>query len=389
MTKNDPIPIAIPYVGSEELVQLEEVLASGWLTQGPKVAAFERVFAEQHEAAHAIAVTSCTTGLHLALVGLGVGPGDEVIVPAFTWIATANVVEQCGARPVFADVSTDDFNVIPEEILAKVTSKTRAIIPVHLFGLCADMDSLLAHIPDNIAVIEDAACAAGACYKDRHAGTLGDVGVFSFHPRKIITTGEGGMITTNDDELASHLRCLRNHGAAISEEERHNGPRPHILPAFPELGYNYRMSDLQGAVGLVQTARLPFLLDERTRMADIYRGRLSDISWLQLPKEPSSGRHGWQSYVCLLSEKAPVSAIEFMDIMQRENISTRPGTHIVPLQGYYKQKFNYTDDDFPGALICGQRSVALPLHNKLDDADIDRVCRLIYEIDTGSLEVND
>ncbi len=388
MPKINTIPIAIPYVGSEELVQLEEVLASGWLTQGPKVAAFEQVFAEQHEAKHAIAVTSCTTGLHLALVGLGIGPGDEVIVPAFTWIATANVVEQCGARPVFADVSTDDFNVLPEKMLAKITSKTRAIIPVHLFGLCADMDSLLAHIPDNVAVIEDAACAAGASYKGRYAGTLGDVGVFSFHPRKTITTGEGGMITTNNDELAAHLRCLRNHGAAISEEERHSGPRPHILPAFPVLGYNYRMSDLQGAVGLVQTSRLPFLLDERMRMAKMYREMLSEINWLQLPAEPSSGRHGWQSYVCLLSESAPVSAIQFMDIMQRAKISTRPGTHVVPLQEYYKQKFNYTDDDFPGAVICGLRSIALPLHNRLDDADINRVCQLIYEIDSGLLKAN-
>ncbi|MDC1213991.1 DegT/DnrJ/EryC1/StrS family aminotransferase [Rhodospirillales bacterium] len=389
MPKNKSIPIAVPYLGSEELAQLEEVLASGWLTQGPKVAAFEQAFAEQHEAKHAIAVTSCTTGLHLALAGLGVGPGDEVIVPAFTWIATANVVEQCGARPVFADVSADDFNVIPEEMLAKVTSKTRAIIPVHLFGLCADIDSLLAHVPDNVVVIEDAACAAGARYKGRYAGTLGDVGVFSFHPRKTITTGEGGMITTNNDEFAAHLRCLRNHGASVSEEERHTGPRPHILPAFPVLGYNYRMSDLQGAVGLVQTLRLPFLLDERMRMAEMYNQRLSKINWLQLPVEPSAGRHGWQSYVCLLSDAASVSAIEFMDIMQRESISTRPGTHVVPLQEYYQQKFNYTDDDFPGAVVCGQRSVALPLHNKLDDADIDRVCQLIYEIDAGSYKEND
>ena len=216
------------------------------------MAEFERAFCELHGVRHGIAVTSCTTALHLALAARGIGPGDEVIVPAFTWIATANVVRYCGATPVFADVDPETYNVDPEQIAACLSERTRAVIPVHLFGLCADIDAIQRLLPDEVFVLEDAACAAAAAYHGRPAGGLGDAAAFSFHPRKSITTGEGGMVTTNDSALAEHARMLRNHGGSIAEEDRHLGPQPYLLPAFNEVGFNYRMTDLQGAIGVVQ-----------------------------------------------------------------------------------------------------------------------------------------
>src|SRR5262245_40904082 len=206
------IAISKPLTGDEEWHAVREPLVSGWLTQGPKVAAFERGFAELCGTKHALATTSCTTGLHLALAALGIGPGDEVIIPAFTWVATANVVIHCGATPVLVDVDGTTFNIDPARIAAAVTPRTRAVMPVHQFGLCADWDAIAAAAP-GIPLIEDAACAAGATYRGRPAGTLGMAAAFSFHPRKVITTGEGGMLTTDDDHTAERARALRSHGA--------------------------------------------------------------------------------------------------------------------------------------------------------------------------------
>ncbi|MFO7761100.1 MAG: DegT/DnrJ/EryC1/StrS family aminotransferase, partial [Desulfobia sp.] len=250
------IQIAQPVTGEEEWQAIREPIMNGWLSQGPKVAMFEKEFAARHEIRHALAVTSCTTGLHLALAAMGIGPGDEVIVSSFTWVATANVILYCGATPVFVDVDRTTFNLDPEQLADKITARTRAVIPVHLFGRCADMDAIKKVIPDQVSILEDAACAAGASYKGNWAGGLGDAAVFSFHPRKSITTGEGGMMTTNTDELAEKMTMMRNHGASVSEEQRHHGPKPYILPEFNLLGYNYRMTDLQGAVGLAQLRKL-------------------------------------------------------------------------------------------------------------------------------------
>ncbi|MCP4922466.1 MAG: DegT/DnrJ/EryC1/StrS family aminotransferase, partial [bacterium] len=274
------IPIAIPSLGEEEWQAMREPLLSGWITQGPKVSEFEKKFAQEHQVRHALATTSCTTALHLGLEALGIGPGDEVIVPAFTWVATANVVLYCGATPVFCDVDTDTFNIKVEDIASKITSKTKAIIPVHLFGLCANMDAIREIIPSHVKILEDAACAAGAFYKDRPAGSLGDMAAFSFHPRKSITTGEGGMLTTNDSGLAQSSEIMRNHGAEVSEEVRHSSPRPHMLPDFKTLGFNYRMTDLQAAIGLVQLEKLHSFILERQKWADYYKDSLKELSWL-------------------------------------------------------------------------------------------------------------
>ena len=372
------IQISLPSTGEEEWQACREPLMSGWLTQGPKVAAFENAFAERHGVKHALATTSCTTGLHLILAAMGIGPGDEVIIPAFTWVATANVVLYCGATPVFADVDRATNNIDPADIARKLSPRTRAVIVVHLFGLCADMDAIRAVVPANVKIIEDAACAAGASYKGAPAGTLGDAAAFSFHPRKSITTGEGGMVTTNDDQLAEVANMLRNHGASISEEQRHNGPRPYLLPEFNLLGYNYRMTDLQGAVGLVQLAKLDRFIEERQRWAEFYHNELAAIGWLRMPVFPENGTHAWQAFVTYVDpQKAPMPRNDIMERLQAAGIATRPGTHAVHMLGYYRDRFGFNQGDYPGARDCDANTMAIPLHNRMTTDDYHYVVETI------------
>lgn len=368
------IAIASPDLGDDEWRALREPLSSGWLTQGPKVAAFEKAFAQRHDVKHAIAVTSATTGLHLALSAAGIGTGDEVIVPAFTWVSTANCVLYCGATPVFVDVDRVTFNIDTDDLKRRLSPRTRAIIPVHLFGLCADIEAIRALVNSDILILEDAACAAGAAYNARPAGSLGEIGVFSFHPRKSITTGEGGMITTNNDRIAERARTLRNHGASVSEEERHVGPRPYLLPDFAELGFNYRMTDLQGAVGLVQLAKLDRYVTERSERAAYYRKELQSLPWLRLPTEPSNGRHAWQAFVTYVDPgTAPMPRNEIMEYLQQRGIATRPGTHAVHLLSYYRDRFKIEPDDYPAARDCDAYSMAIPLHNRMSPDDYQYV----------------
>jgi len=374
------IPISVPSTGDEEWQSLREPLTTGWLTQGPKVAAFEKTFAVRHSVKHAIATSNCTTALHLILSALDIGPGDEVLVPAFTWVATANVVVYCGAKPIFVDVDRHTYNIDVAQVAAKISPRTKAIIPVHLFGLCADMDAL-AKVAPGIPLVEDAACCAGGGYKGRPAGSMGLTGAFSFHPRKSITTGEGGMITTNDDNLAEIAGSLRNHGASISEEQRHHGPRPYILPEFNLLGFNYRMTDLQGAVGQVQLGKLDSFIEERQRWADFYSYELKNISWIRCPKVPEGYRHAWQAYVCYVDpEKAPKSRNEIMEALLAKGISTRPGTHAVHMLGYYKQHHGLKSEDFPGAFDCDQHTMAIPLHNRMSPEDYAYVVETLKEL---------
>ena len=375
------IQISLPSTGEDEWQATREPLMSGWLTQGPKVAAFEKAFAERHAVKHALATTSCTTGLHLILAAMGIGPGDEVIVPAFTWVATANVILYCGATPVLADVDRTTYNIDMVDVARKLSPRTKAVIAVHLFGLCVDMDALRSVLPEGMPIIEDAACASGASYKGVPAGGLGLAAAFSFHPRKSITTGEGGMVTTQDEQLADTANMLRNHGASISEEQRHKGPRPYLLPEFNLLGFNYRMTDLQGAVGLVQLGKLDSFIDERDHWARWYMQELAAIPWLRMPQRAADGKHAWQAFVTYVDPaRAPLPRNDIMERLQRQGIATRPGTHSVHLLGYYRDRLGLTPDDYPGARDCDAHTMAIPLHNRMVADDYAHVVAVLKDI---------
>ena len=372
------IQISTPSLGDEEWEALREPLESGWLTQGPKVGEFEQRFAAHHGVEHALATTSCTTALHLMLAAAGIGPGDEVIVPSFTWVSTANAVLYTGATPVLADINPVTYNIDVADAVQRLTDRTKAVIAVHLFGLCADVPGLYAALPDDVRVFEDAACAAGAMLGDQWAGSLGSAAAFSFHPRKSITTGEGGMLTTNDSELAHIAERLRNHGAEISEEQRHQGPQPYLLPDFNLMGFNYRMTDVQGAIGVVQLAKLNALIDERDQWAAFYERCLADIPWLSMPVRPASGRHAWQAFVTRVSPEVDRNSV--MAQLFEQGVSTRPGTHAIHMLGHYRKTFGFSDNSFPHSRDAELHSMALPLHNRMSAADFDQVVAALHSV---------
>lgn len=373
------VPIARTSLTEEEIASVLGPLRSGWLVQGPKVREFEEKWSAFTGARHSIAVTSCTTALHLSLAALGFGPDDEAIVPAFTWIATANVVEHLGGKVVFCDIDPVTFNLDVRQLAAKLTPRTRAILPVHLFGLAADMDAVMdfarAH---RLWVVEDAACGFGSLYHGRHVGIIGDTGCFSFHPRKAITTGEGGMITTQDDALAERLRRLRDHGAAMSDLQRHLGPRPYLLADHPDAGYNQRMTDLQAALGAAQMARADAILAERRRLAAVYDEAFKGLDWLRLPAHLPDHLHGYQSYPCMFQPEpvTPHSVARvhqqrnaWMDRLYQAGISTRPATHAVHMLSFYRDKYGLTPGDFPNAQAANDCSISLPLFHGMTEAE--------------------
>jgi perosamine synthetase len=373
------VPIARTQLTEDEIQSVLGPLRSGWLVQGPKVREFEEKWSAFTGAQHSVAVTSCTTGLHLTLAALGFGPGDEAIVPAFTWIATANVVEHLGGKVVFCDIDLDTFNVNLKELQSKITSRTRAILPVHLFGLPAGMDAInTLALQRGIHVVEDAACGFGSRINGRHVGTHGIAGVFSFHPRKAITTGEGGMVTTNDAGLAEKIRRLRDHGAAISDLQRHLGARPYLLADHPDAGYNQRMTDIQGALGAAQMDRADAILAERRRLAQRYDVAFAGLTWLRTPAHFVGMEHGYQSYPCLFQPE-PITAESiarvnnkrntWMDALQKSGISTRPATHAVHMLQFYREKYDLTPSDFPVAWAANDCSISLPLFHGMTDAE--------------------
>ncbi len=388
------IPITKPFFGPEELRAVQIPLESGWVVQGPFVREFEQRFGAFTGATHAAATSSCTTALHLAVAALGLAAGDEVVVPAFTWVATANVVEYMSARPVFADIRLETFNVDPDAVARAITGKTRGIIPVHLFGLCADMPALgsiaRAH---SLWVVEDAACSFGGWTNGKHSGTFGDAGCFSFHPRKSITTGEGGMVTTSRRDLHEKICSLRDHGATKTDRERHEQAGAFLLASYPHLGYNYRLTDIQGALGCAQMARAQTLLDGRARVARAYAERLSGLDWLALPATPVGDRHGWQSYVCLFRPDPPslnnVARLHakrnaLMLRLEAQGIATRQGTHAPVMQDFYARKYQIKPEDFPNAYLADRLTLSLPLFPQMTDGEIDAVVSaLARAIDHG------
>lgn len=377
------IPITKPFIGPEELAAVQRPLEAGWLVQGPYVKEFEDKFGAFVGAKHSIATTSCTTALHLCVAALGLRPGDEVIVPAFTWVATPNVVEYMGARPVFVDIDLATFNLDVARLEAAVTPKTVGIIPVHLFGLAADMDPTMEIARRHgLWIVEDAACGFGARYRGEHVGSFGHLAAFSFHPRKSITTGEGGMITTSRDELAETVRSLRDHGASLSDHQRHTQAAGYLLADYDLLGYNFRMTDIQGAIGGVQMDRADWILAERRRCAAAYDQLLGDLDWLVLPLTPPGSVHGYQSYVCLFQPEEPsLESVErlharrnhLMAALEAEGIATRPGTHAAFMQGYYAIKYSIPPSDLPGAFLADRLSLSLPMYAGMTDEELDYV----------------
>ncbi|HET8893909.1 MAG TPA: DegT/DnrJ/EryC1/StrS family aminotransferase [Gaiellaceae bacterium] len=379
----EAIPITKPYFGDAELQAVQEPLLTGWVVQGPRVAEFERKFCAYTGAAHALAANSCTTALHLAVAALGLGPGDEVIVPAFTWVSTANVVEYMGATPVFCDVDLETYNLDIRHAESLVGERTVGILPVHLFGLAADMQAVgsLAR-RHSLWVVEDAACGFGAWYRGRHVGTFGAAGAFSFHPRKSITTGEGGMVTTQDAALAAAMTSLREHGASRSEHSRHSGEGAFLLADYEAVGFNYRMTDIQGALGSAQMDRADWILDRRRARAARYDELLADLQWLRSPSVPEDHVHGYQAYVCLYAIEEP--SLEnlpglherrnaLMSRLENRGIATRQGTHAAGLVGYYRSRYELRPEDLPNAAIAESLTVALPLFAQMTDGEQDRV----------------
>ena len=373
------IPIAKTLFDENDIANIIKPLESGWVVQGPFVKQFEDGFSNFTKAPFAIAVNSCSAALHVALAALGIKPGDEVIVPAFTWIATANAAEHLGAKTVFCDIDLETYNIDISQIEEKITSHTKAIIPVHLFGLPVEMDDIITiSKKHNLHIVEDAACGFGAYYHNKHVGNFGDIGCFSFHPRKAITTGEGGMLTTSDEKTANLLRALRNHGATTSDFARHNSKGAFLLSEYNYRGYNYRMTDIQGALGVSQLEKAQWILEQRISKAKYYDKLLADVDFLKTPKCPDYMIHSYQSYVCLFQPE-PISFAKLPKLNKIRNdllialeevgISTRQGTHAVTLQNYYRDKYKIKDEDYRNACFADKLTITLPLYPQITEEE--------------------
>jgi len=376
---NKMIPVARPYFGQEEEQAVLEALRSGWVSQGPKVAEFEKRFAEYVGTKHAIAVSSCTTALHLAMVVSGVKEGDEVLCPSFSFIATANCIRYVGARPVFVDIDPATYNLDPNRIEDAITPRTRAILVVHQIGLPAAMDEINAIAArKGLLVIEDAACAIGSEYRGQRIGRPHSLlSCFSFHPRKILSTGEGGMITTNDEQMAARLRTLRQHAMTVSDLARHSSSKV-MIESYAEVGYNYRMTDLQAALGLVQLQRLDGFIARRRMLAERYTRALLPLGWLLPPHEPSECRHNFQSYSARVATGAPVSRDELMQKMLDRGISTRRGIMASHREPPYAGE-NW-DARLPETNRATDESIILPLFHQMTEEEQDYVLDSIREI---------
>jgi dTDP-4-amino-4,6-dideoxygalactose transaminase len=375
------IPVMRPWIGAEEAAAAAATVESGWVAQGPRVAEFERAFAASIGVGHGVAVSSCTAALHLTLLAAGIGHGDEVVVPSLSFIATANAARYVGARPVFADVDAVTLNLTPETVEPVLTDRTRAVILVDQCGVPADLDAMrkLCDVR-GIAIVEDAACAVGAAYRGRPVGATAEVAAFSFHPRKLLTTGEGGMIVTPNGELAARLRRLREHGMDASAAQRHVSRQP-VIEHYLETGYNYRMTDIQAAVGLVQLSKLPALIARRRELAARYQRLLAQIPGVRMIADPEYGQTNFQSFWMLLPEDAPVGRDELLRLLAAEGISARRGIMAAHSEPAYA-------DEGPWALPVTARitaeSLILPLFHGLSLAEQDMIVDVVTDALTGA-----
>jgi dTDP-4-amino-4,6-dideoxygalactose transaminase len=371
------IDVMVPWLGQEEVDAVAETIASGWVAQGPRVARFEREFAEAMQAPYAVATTSCTTALHLALVVAGIGPGDQVVVPSFSFIATTNAVRYVCAEPVFADVDPVTGNLTGETVWNALTSSTRAVIAVDQGGVPVDLDGIRAVAdPLGIVVIEDAACGAGSTYKGRPVGGGADIAAWSFHPRKLLTTGEGGMITTARADWAARARHLREHAMSISASERHASV---LAPAeeYTELGFNFRMTDLQAALGLVQLGRLPEIVARRREIAARYQRAIEGIRGLRAVADPSHGTSNFQSFWVEVGEGYPTSRDGLLEALARCGISARRGIMAAHRQAPYRRL--PSAEGLPATDRLTDGTLILPLHHALTETDQERVIAVLRD----------
>lgn len=360
------ISLSRPFIEEHTVNDVLSVIKSGWLTQGYNVSKFEDLIKKKLRIKYALALNSATSGLQSALISLKISKDDEVIVPSFSWVATANAVELCGARPIFVDIELNTLNADINQILEKVTQNTKAIIVVHLFGKPFDICKLKSLLPRDIPIIEDAACALGASVNDLFCGTMGEVGVFSFHPRKSITTGEGGMVITNCKNIYKYINMLRNHGQDCTSVNKN----PYDMFDCPIAGFNFRMTDFQAVLGISQFQKLNAIINYRKILVNIYNQKLSNSNIFVLPREEKNEQHAWQSYV--IQVPSTFRNI-FMTQLKTVGIETRPGTHAIHSLSYYKKKYQFFDDDFKNTHQAFISSIALPLHNSLSAFDIEYI----------------
>ena len=375
------LPFNQPDIEQAEVDEVVDTLHSGWITTGPKTKEFERRFAEYIGARHAIAVNSCTGGLHVALAAAGIGPGDEVIVPTMTFCSTANVVVHLGATPIIVDVEPDTLNIAPQSLEAAITPQTKAVIPVHLYGHPCDMDRISeiakAH---RLLIVEDAAHAVAAEWRGRRVGTLSPATVFSFYATKNLTTAEGGMITTDDDEYAEQMRIWTLHGISCDAWKRYSAEGSWYYEVSVP-GFKYNLTDLQSALGLHQLARLEAMTQRRTELAARYYAGLCDLPEIELPTVRSGIRHAWHLYVIRLRlEMLTINRAKFIEHLKSEGVGT--SVHFIPLhrQPYYRDRFGFQPSDFPVADAAYECLISLPLYTRMTERDVDDVIEAVWRV---------
>lgn len=353
------IRLSFPDIDKEEIEAVSEVLKSGYLVQGDMVELLEKNIKDFFNVKYAFCVSSGTAALHLACLALNIEENDEIIVPAFTFPATANVVEIVKASNKFIDIDLKSYCLDIDRIEKLISNRTKAIIPVHEFGYPVNMEKIIDIANKyNLKIIEDAACAFGSKFNDKYVGTFGDIGCFSLHPRKAITTGEGGVVITNNEKIALKIKALRNHGIIYENEK----------PKFYYAGLNYRLTNFQGALGVIQLQKFPKIIEKRKNLVKLYNSLLNDINEIKLPEEPQNGFHSWQTYHILIEDK--IDRDDLIKFLKLNGIETNYGANALHIEPYYINKYNYKENDYPNSLKAYKQGLALPLHTFLKDEDL-------------------
>ena len=380
---DDFLPIAQPDLDEDDIAEVVDTLRSGWLVYGAKTQQLEREFATMVGAEHAVGVNSCTAGLHLSLLAAGIGPGDEVITTPLTFAATANVIVHVGATPVLADICAEDLNIDPEQIERRITPKTKAIMPVHYAGVPCRMDEILEIARrHNLPVIEDAATAAGSAYRERMVGSLGDLTVFSFYPVKNMTTGQGGMVTTSDPELAAQVSALRNHGLDSNAWKRYSSEANRLFYTMSQPGFNYGMFDLLASIGLGQLKRLPSFNEKRRVLAEHYTRAFADVPQIETPSIRDDVTTNWHLYVVRLRD-TDVSRADLAQGLKERGIGTSVHYYPIHYHPYYRERFGFQQGEYPVTEREFERILSLPLFPKMSEGDVERVVGAVREIVGG------